>query len=430
MPAAAREPARDLGPDARRRSGDDRDLDHGRHLTRPLGSPGGRRLHRQARARARRRKQALDRVGDCAGARRRRRRLAFTYQGERIEKSVRDLARRSTRRSSPSATCGRTTMSRACSARSGTPSAASSTSSFTRSPSPPPRTRGPLHRHAARPLLARGRRERLFARRVRARAEPLMEKAGGGSIVTMTYLGGERAVPHYNVMGVAKATLDASMRYLAWTSARRTSASTRSLQARCGRSPPARSPASDDGGNRRGARSVAPACERGGRRRRRGLSAGRWCKERDRNDAVCRLRLSRNGHVGAGESAAHFHPVEVPASRERSRAKPASSYECRRRSRAARAVVAAPSPRARSAVANGVRDGPVDGPVPSVYENGLVTMSATTSRSTATSKRAISRMRLTAASVSGAVGPFDSDSAAMRLACGERTPMPMAMLSA
>jgi enoyl-[acyl-carrier protein] reductase I len=47
-------------------------------------------------------------------------------------------------------------------------------------------------------------------------AEPLMDARGGGSIVTMTYLGGERAVPHYNVMGVAKATLDASMRYLAW----------------------------------------------------------------------------------------------------------------------------------------------------------------------------------------------------------------------
>jgi enoyl-[acyl-carrier protein] reductase I len=46
-------------------------------------------------------------------------------------------------------------------------------------------------------------------------AEPLMEKAGGGSVVTMTYLGGERAVPHYNVMGVAKATLDASVKYLA-----------------------------------------------------------------------------------------------------------------------------------------------------------------------------------------------------------------------
>src|SRR3989449_1690021 len=47
-------------------------------------------------------------------------------------------------------------------------------------------------------------------------AEPLIEAAGGGSILTMTYLGGERAVPHYNVMGVAKATLDASIRYLAW----------------------------------------------------------------------------------------------------------------------------------------------------------------------------------------------------------------------
>jgi enoyl-[acyl-carrier protein] reductase I len=47
-------------------------------------------------------------------------------------------------------------------------------------------------------------------------AEPLMEAAGSGSIVTMTYLGGERAVPHYNVMGVAKAALDSSVKYLAW----------------------------------------------------------------------------------------------------------------------------------------------------------------------------------------------------------------------
>ncbi|MDR4945941.1 enoyl-ACP reductase FabI [Neobacillus cucumis] len=44
-------------------------------------------------------------------------------------------------------------------------------------------------------------------------ARPLM--AEGGSIVTLTYLGGERAVPNYNVMGVAKASLDASVRYLA-----------------------------------------------------------------------------------------------------------------------------------------------------------------------------------------------------------------------
>jgi enoyl-[acyl-carrier protein] reductase I len=46
-------------------------------------------------------------------------------------------------------------------------------------------------------------------------AEPLMEARGGGSIVTMTYLGGERAMPQYNVMGVAKSALDSCMRYLA-----------------------------------------------------------------------------------------------------------------------------------------------------------------------------------------------------------------------
>jgi enoyl-[acyl-carrier protein] reductase I len=37
----------------------------------------------------------------------------------------------------------------------------------------------------------------------------------GGSVITLTYLGAERAVPHYNVMGVAKAALEASVRYLA-----------------------------------------------------------------------------------------------------------------------------------------------------------------------------------------------------------------------
>jgi len=46
-------------------------------------------------------------------------------------------------------------------------------------------------------------------------AEPLMEKRGGGSILTLTYLGSVRAVPNYNVMGVAKAALEACVRYLA-----------------------------------------------------------------------------------------------------------------------------------------------------------------------------------------------------------------------
>src|SRR5512141_1123626 len=44
-------------------------------------------------------------------------------------------------------------------------------------------------------------------------ALPLM--TNGGSVVTLTYLGAERVVPHYNVMGVAKAALEATVRYLA-----------------------------------------------------------------------------------------------------------------------------------------------------------------------------------------------------------------------
>ena len=46
------------------------------------------------------------------------------------------------------------------------------------------------------------------------RLTPLMEQRGG-SVVTLSYLGGERVVPHYNVMGVAKAALEMSVRYLA-----------------------------------------------------------------------------------------------------------------------------------------------------------------------------------------------------------------------
>lgn len=45
--------------------------------------------------------------------------------------------------------------------------------------------------------------------------EQLMKNAGGGSIVTLSYYGAEKVVPHYNVMGVAKAALEASVRYLA-----------------------------------------------------------------------------------------------------------------------------------------------------------------------------------------------------------------------
>lgn len=45
-------------------------------------------------------------------------------------------------------------------------------------------------------------------------AESLMETRGGGSILTLSYLGAVRAIPNYNVMGVAKAALEACVRYL------------------------------------------------------------------------------------------------------------------------------------------------------------------------------------------------------------------------
>ena len=45
-------------------------------------------------------------------------------------------------------------------------------------------------------------------------AAPLMTE--GGSVVAMSYYGAEKVVPHYNVMGVAKASLEASTRYLAY----------------------------------------------------------------------------------------------------------------------------------------------------------------------------------------------------------------------
>jgi len=48
---------------------------------------------------------------------------------------------------------------------------------------------------------------------VAKRAEPLMSE--GGSLLTLTYYGAEKYVPNYNVMGVAKAALEASVRYLA-----------------------------------------------------------------------------------------------------------------------------------------------------------------------------------------------------------------------
>jgi enoyl-[acyl-carrier protein] reductase I len=47
-------------------------------------------------------------------------------------------------------------------------------------------------------------------------AKPLMEKNNGGSIITLTYVGSEKVIGNYNIMGVAKAALESSVRYLAY----------------------------------------------------------------------------------------------------------------------------------------------------------------------------------------------------------------------
>lgn len=47
-------------------------------------------------------------------------------------------------------------------------------------------------------------------------AEPLMKARGGGSVLTLTYYGSEKVMPGYNLMGVAKAALESSVRYLAY----------------------------------------------------------------------------------------------------------------------------------------------------------------------------------------------------------------------
>ena len=66
------------------------------------------------------------------------------------------------------------------------------------------------------------------------RAEKLM--TDGGSLLTLTYYGAEKVMPHYNVMGVAKAALEASVRYLAADLGKTASASTRFRPARSRRS--------------------------------------------------------------------------------------------------------------------------------------------------------------------------------------------------
>ena len=168
--------------------------------------------------------------------------LAFTYQGEALGRRVKPLAAVGRRLACAA-------LRRRAGRRRSTPHSPPSPSSGARSISSSTPSRFPT-RTSSRAAIADTTREN-FVRtmliscfsftEVAKRAAALMP--AGGAMVTLTYNGGQRAMPNYNVMGVAKAALEASVRYLAVDFGRPPSASTPSRPVRCARWP---APASAD----------------------------------------------------------------------------------------------------------------------------------------------------------------------------------------
>ena len=127
-------------------------------------------------------------------------------------------------------------------------------------------------------------------------AAPLMSE--GGAIVTISYFGGEKVMPGYNVMGVCKAALEHSVRYLAWDLGRAEhprqrhqrrphADAQRGWHRRLRRPAPARGEESAAGPQRRSRRIG----------RHRPLSARRSFRRRDRRDDPRRLRLQHRRAV-------------------------------------------------------------------------------------------------------------------------------------
>lgn len=142
-------------------------------------------------------------------------RLIFTYAGERLEKSVRDLADSLDRKDSLVLPCDVTDDKEV-------------ESCFAKIKEEVQVIHGIAHciafankEELAGEYLNTTREGFLLAHNISSYSLTAVAKAArgmiteGGSIVTLTYLGGERVVSNYNVMGVAKASLDASVKYLA-----------------------------------------------------------------------------------------------------------------------------------------------------------------------------------------------------------------------
>ena len=133
------------------------------------------------------------------------------------------------------------------------------------------------------------------------RAEKLM--TDGGSMLTLTYYGAEKWMPHYNVMGVAKAALEASVRYLA------ADLGEKNIRVNAISAGPIKTLAASGIGDFRYIlkwneynsplrRNVTHR----GSRRQRALSAVRHVARRHRRGASCRFRLSRRRHEAAGRA--------------------------------------------------------------------------------------------------------------------------------
>ena len=126
----------------------------------------------------------------------------------------------------------------------------------------------------------------------------------GSALLTLTYLGAERAVPNYNTMGLAKASLEASVRYLA------ANLGPKGIRVNgIGRTDPHAGGLGHQGLRQAAGRggqvgAVAPQRDHRRCRQRGGLPAVRSGGRRHRRDHLCRLRLQPGG-AGRGRGAGH-----------------------------------------------------------------------------------------------------------------------------
>jgi enoyl-[acyl-carrier-protein] reductase (NADH) len=154
------------------------------------------------------------------------------------------------------------------------------------------------------------------------RAEKLM--GDGGSLLTLTYYGAEKWMPHYNVMGVAKAALEASVRYMAADLGPRRSASTPSRPGRSRRwRPPASATSATSCKLERVQRAAAPHRDhRRGRRQAVYLLSdlSRGVTGEILHDPPCGCRLPRRRHEEPCRASTTFRSTRAGESRPRSRA--------------------------------------------------------------------------------------------------------------